>query len=107
MPTDVATRIATGQQNWPGASPGVVGFLDYHLLPDGGVYIDYAGVRSDQQNLGYADRLADRLFEKFAKAPYIESSPVADERAEKVLLRKRAEGRDVRWTRHERWQPVK
>ena len=52
----------------PGAAPGTVAFLDYHLLPGGlGVYVDYVKTRSDMRGQGHAAKLIDELVKKFGE----------------------------------------
>lgn len=72
----------------PGASPGVVAFLDYHLLPDGGIYIDYIHVRPDQRRRGHACQLVDRLYKQLPEASYIDFGEVAHEAVWKLCLRR-------------------
>lgn len=87
------------REKLPGASPGVVAFADYHLQPDGAVYIDYIHVRHDQQRRGHACRLVDRIYEQFASAPYIDFGEVAHDAIEKLCRRKKEAGKPTHWKR--------
>ena len=51
----------------PGAAPGTVAFIDYHILPGGTVYIDYMKTRNDMRGQGHAKKLVDELLQKFGK----------------------------------------
>ncbi len=86
-----------GKKRLPGASAGVVAFLDYHRQPDGGIYIDYITVRSDQRLKKHACTLIDKLYERHANVPYIDFGEVLHAAIGKLCLRKREAGRPTRW----------
>lgn len=85
----------------PGAGPGVVAFVDYHALPDGGIRLDYMSVRSDQRRRRLACKLVNKLYEKHGNVPYIDFGDVLHEAAWKLCLRKMAGSTQ---TRGQRWR---
>jgi GNAT superfamily N-acetyltransferase len=76
----------------PGAGPGIVAFVDYHLLPGTGkngateaVYIDYVAARSDQRGLGHARALLAELYREHRHAAWIDWGRVMHPAMEKLL----------------------
>ena len=45
----------------------IAGFLDYHALGENYWYIDYLKTRGDMRGKGYASRLVDEFFNRYAK----------------------------------------
>lgn len=75
----------------PGASPGVVAWLDYHLIqgygPTGrGIYIDYMRTRSDQTQRGHMKRLLEALMAKYP-GDDIDFGDIVSDHVEKVWRR--------------------
>lgn len=69
----------------PGAESGVVAFCDYHLLPDGAVYIDFYTTRRDLRRQGYGQEVISELYRRFADAPYIDWGLVASDEALRMM----------------------
>lgn len=80
----------------PGAEPGVVAFVDFHVLPNTGhdgkenaIYIDYVAARDDQRGRGNAKVLLERLYKSYAKAAWIDWGSIHHDAMEKLFLRYR------------------
>ena len=82
VPTKEMLRTKTGRtykkpryKTVPGAAPGVVAFLDYHVTrypdtPNYTIYIDYVKTREDQRGRGLMCLLLDALWSKYPGASF-------------------------------------
>ena len=78
----------------PGASPGVVAWLDYHLThgygeTGRGVYIDYVRTRDDQTQRGHLKRLLEALMAKYP-GDDVDFGDIVSKHVEKVWFRMKA-----------------
>lgn len=75
----------------PGASPGVVAWVDYHLIhgygsTGRGVYIDYMRTRRDQTQRGHMKRLVEALMERYP-GDDIDFGDIVSDHVEKIWRR--------------------
>jgi len=77
----------------PGALPGTVAFLDYHLLPGtgGAVYLDFYSVRPDFRGQGLGRRIIDEFYLQFADAPWIDWGEVVSREARATWRRMKSD----------------
>ena len=73
----------------PGAGPDVVGFLDYHEIEDGSIYLDYYTVRHDQRGQGFGRGLIDELYLKFSDVSRINWGEVVSKESKATWQRMR------------------
>jgi GNAT superfamily N-acetyltransferase len=74
--------------------PGTAAFVDYHMIGDDRVYIDYANTATDYRGLGLASKLIDDIAAKHPDAT-IDFGKVMSPNMWRVLERLRHEGRTV------------
>lgn len=74
----------------PFAFPGTVAFIDYSELGDGSIYIHYMLTRRDLARRGYARRLVEALYARFADRPSIDWGDILHPGAEKLWRQMRA-----------------
>jgi GNAT superfamily N-acetyltransferase len=98
--TRKVTRSPTGRaykapkvETLPGALPGTVAFLDYHLLPGtgGAVYLDFYSVRPDFRGQGLGRRIIEEFYLQFADAPWIDWGEVVSREAQATWRRMKSD----------------
>jgi hypothetical protein len=94
---DSGRRLKTPRtEEVPGAAPGTVAFLDYHVLPGGTVYIDYMKTRNDMRGQGHAGKLVDELLRKFGKDVTYDFGHIMNPAAGKIQKKLASLGYNVR-----------
>ena len=68
---------------------GLLGFIDYETYGGNSVYIHYTGVRGDQRGKGYARKLVDTLYQKFAGADLVHWGKIMEPAMEKLYRERR------------------
>ena len=76
----------------PGAAPGTIAFLDYHIPSENFIYIDYMKTRNDMQGQGHAKKLIDELVNRHGKDAYYDFGRILNPAAGKLQKRLEAQG---------------
>ena len=83
----------------PGATPGVVAFVDYDIWPDGSVYVYYVATRRDQRQHGYMTQLLNKLLRRYREtAPYVNLGEIHSDSVLRFYQKKRQD--DPHWAAH-------
>lgn len=86
----------------PGADPGVVAFLDYHIIGHDplAVYLDYMTTRADQMHQGYARKLIDAWVALFPPGTYLDFGKIMSDAVWRLYTEKRDAGLNVHGHRY-------
>jgi len=84
------------REQLPGSPPGTVAFLDFHVLPDGNVYVDYILTRNDNRGMGHATWLVNELIRRFGNDVEYDFGDVVSPYAEKIVRALKIRGHSVR-----------